>query len=96
MRSIAELRAEAQRLRDAAAAASNPELKQELAARALELAVEAEAIERSAEAPAILRANIERFRSMLAIGIDDPQQKRIVEDMLRDAEELLGRLTAKS
>ena len=52
----------------------------------------AEAIERSSEAPEIVRANILRYRSMLASGISDAGQKRIVEEMLAEAEGLLANL----
>ena len=95
MRSVIELRAEARRLRETIENVADPELKQELAARALDLTMRAEEIARSHEAPKILRMNISRYRSMLAAGIEDGQKKRIVQEMLRDAEELLGQVTDK-
>lgn len=95
MRSAEELRAEARRLRETIDNISDSALKQELAARALELAERAEAIARSGEDPEIIRANIDRYRNRLAACIDDTTQKRIVEEMLRDAEEMLGRVTGK-
>ena len=39
--------------------------------------------------------NISRYRSMLAAGTDDDQRKRIVQEMLRDAEEMLAQVTGK-
>jgi hypothetical protein len=90
MRSVVELRAEARRLRETIENVADPALKQELAARALDLSIRAEEIARSHEAPEILRMNISRYRSMLAAGTDDDQRKRIVQKMLRDAEEILA------
>ncbi len=85
-----ELRAEARRLREAVERISDPALKKDLAARAVELAQRAEAIENEQEDPEILRANVARYRSMLAAGIADDNQRRIVEQMLRDAEAMLS------
>jgi len=90
-----ELRAEARRLREAAKDVSDPATKQELAERALQLSLRAEEFERSREAPEILNANIKRYRAMLAAGIKDGQQKRIVEEMLLDAEKLLAQARVK-
>ncbi len=90
MKSVEELRLEARRLRETVDKISDPALKRELAERALELAERAEAIERAQEDPEIVRANIVRYRSMLAAGIADGNQKRIVEEMLRDAEEIIA------
>jgi U3 small nucleolar RNA-associated protein 14 len=95
MRSVVELRAEARRLRETIENVADPALKQELAARALDLSIRAEEIARSHEAPEILRMNISRYRSMLAAGTDDDQRKRIVQEMLRDAEEMLAQVTGK-
>ena len=91
MRSVVELRAEARRLREMIENVADPALKQELAARALDLTIRAEEIAKSHEAPEILRMNISRYRSMLAAGIDE----RIVLEMLRDAEEMLAQVTGK-
>lgn len=95
MRSAVELRAEARRLRETIENVADPALKQELAARALDLSIRAEEIARSHEAPEILRMNISRYRSMLAAGSDDDQRKRIVQEMLRDAEEMLAQVIGK-
>ena len=75
MRSVVELRAEARRLREMIENLADPALKQELAARALDLSIRAEEIARLHEAPEILRMNISRYRSMLAAGIDDDQKE---------------------
>jgi hypothetical protein len=89
MRSAGELRVEAQRLREAAQNITDPATKRALAARALELAQQAEAIANSREHPEIIRANIERYRRMLAADPPTKDQKRIIEAMLQDAEEML-------
>ncbi len=96
MATVEELRAEARRLRETVDNLSDPELKKQFAARALELSERAEAIERSQEDPQIVRSNVERYRSMLAAGIADPDQKRIVEDMLADAEAVLANLSGRA
>jgi hypothetical protein len=90
MSSAEELRAEACRLRETINTINDPALKQELAARAFELAERAEAMARLPENPEIIGANIERYRKMLAAGMDDPTQKRVVEEMLCDAEQMLA------
>ena len=95
MRSVVELRVEARRLRETIENVADRALKQELAARALDLSIRAEEIARSPEVPEILRMNISRYRSMLAAGIDDDQKKRIVQEMLRDAEEMLAQVTGE-
>ncbi|MGC2415658.1 MAG: hypothetical protein WA459_23540 [Stellaceae bacterium] len=89
MKSAEELRVEARRLRETVENISDPQLKQELATRALDLSMRAEAIADSIEHPEVLRKNIARYRAMLAAGISDPSQKNIVEEMLDDAETLL-------
>ena len=90
MSSVEELRAEAHRLREAVNNVSDPQTKQELAARALELSQRAEALERAGVDPWMLRANIDRYRSLLASRTLDAAQQRIIEEMLTDAERLLG------
>ena len=95
MRSAEELRAEARRLRQAVENVSDPASKQELAERALQLSLRAEELERSSEAPEIINANVKRYRAMLAAGIEDGQQQRIVEEMLRDAERMLAQAKVK-
>ncbi len=92
MTSAEELRAEARRLRETIDKTGDPELKQKLAAQALALAERAEAMARSQERPEIVRANIERYRHMIAAGIEDETQRRTVQQMLQDAETLLKRI----
>jgi aconitase B len=96
MKSAEELRAEARHLRAMAENIVDPALKRELAEQAFDLSARAETVERSQEAPEILRANIARYRNMLAAGIADEQQRRIVEEMLSDAEEMLAKATHKA
>jgi hypothetical protein len=95
MTSPEELRAEARRLMETVNNISDPQTKQELAARAFELSERAEAIANSIEDPDIIRMNITRFRAMLAAGISGTAQKKIVEEMLADAEALLANLPKK-
>jgi len=90
MTSIEELRAEARRLTQAVNAVSDPRTKEELAARALELSQRAEALERAMADPWLLRANINRYRSLLGSGTLSDDQTRVVQEMLADAERLLG------
>jgi len=90
MLSVEELRAEAHCLREAVNNVSDPQTKQELATRALELSQRAEALERAGVDPWMLRANIDRYRSLLASRTLDAAQQRIIEEMLADAERLLG------
>jgi hypothetical protein len=89
MRSVEELRIEARRLQEAAGKLADPTLKAELAGRAFELAQHAEIIERSMTDVRVLQRSIDRYRSMLATGLDDPAQRQIVHDMLDDLETLL-------
>jgi len=86
MESAEELRAEARLLIKTVNNISDNQLKKELAARAVELSMRAEAIANSMEDPEDLRLNIARFRARLAAGISDSAQKQIVEEMLADAE----------
>jgi hypothetical protein len=89
---VEELRAEARRLREAANNVSDPEVKKELAARALALSERAEALANSAEDPEIIAANIERYRSLLASSRLSVDEQRIVQEMLADAEASLAAL----
>jgi hypothetical protein len=88
MASVEELRAEARRLREASDKISDPQVKRELAARAFELAQRAEALANGMADPEILRANIERYRSLLASGTISSDQRQIIREMLDDAETL--------
>jgi hypothetical protein len=94
MTSAEELRAEARRLREIVNKTGDPALKQKLAAQALALAERAEAMARAQEDPEIVRVNIERYRHMIAAGIEDKSQRRTVEQMLHDAEMMLKRIAS--
>ena len=87
------LRSEARRLREMAKTAADPGLKQKLAAQALDLAQRAEVIARWQENPGKPAPDIERYRARLAAGIDDAGQRQIIEQILRDAEQLAARLS---
>jgi hypothetical protein len=91
-----ELRAESRRLREAVKTLSDPQLKKELAARALDLAHRDEAIANCMKNPKIIMMNIARYRSMLAAGISSESHKQIVEEMLADAETLLANLSKET
>lgn len=95
MESVQELRAEARRLMQAVDRVSDTRTKIELAARAVELAQRAEALEKAIADPWILRANIDRYRSLLASRTLSDDEKRIVEEVLADAERLLGDCNSK-
>jgi hypothetical protein len=95
MASIEELRAEARRLRETAENISDPQMKKELASRALELSERAEGLALGMGNPEILQANIERYRSLLGSGNLSDEQRRIVTEMLDDAETLLAELGKK-
>jgi hypothetical protein len=87
------LRSEARRLRGMAKATVDIDSKQKLAAQALDLAQRAEVIARWQENPESLRPSIDRFRARLVAGIDDPSLRKIVEQILRNAEQLAARLS---
>jgi hypothetical protein len=88
--SVDDLRSEARRLLDEVEDSSEPDTRRRLAARALALAQRAEALAVWREEPAIIALNIERYRAMLLEGIDDAPQRRLVEEMLADAEVALA------
>lgn len=88
MRSAEELRVEIRRLREAMRKIADRTTKEALADRVLELSEQAEGVAKARTNPEI-RANIERYRRMLAAGVDDETQKQILEDMLQQAEEML-------
>ena len=95
MASPEELRAESHRLREAAGQVSEPQVKQELAERALALAERAEMLAHS-EDPEITRANIKRYQALLAAGFVDDAQKRVIEEMLADAQNLLANFSKRT
>jgi ElaB/YqjD/DUF883 family membrane-anchored ribosome-binding protein len=84
------LRAEARRLLGEVRNTPDGETKRQLTEHALALAQRAEALAVWREEPAIIAFNIERYQVMLKDGIDDASQRRLVEDMLADAEAALA------
>ena len=90
MKSAEELRTEARRLMETVKNLSDPELKKELAERSLYLANRAEAIANSIEDPELIVINVSRYRSMLSAGISSESHKKLVEEMLADAEAMLA------
>jgi hypothetical protein len=91
MRSPDQLRAEAYRLLDEAKR-SDPTVKQTLAARAFELAQQAEAIASFPNDPEGLRLKIAQHRHMLSGAGSEPRQ-RMVAQLLQDAEDKLQRVS---
>jgi hypothetical protein len=96
MGSVEELRAEARRLREAAENISDPQIKRPLASRAFELAQRAKELANGMEDPEILRANIERYRSLLASGTISSDQRQIIREMLDDAEKIQADVPKKT
>ena len=90
MKSAEELRTEARRLMETVKNLYDPKLKKELAERAFYLANRAEAIANSIEDPELIVTNVSRYRSMLSAGISSESHKKIVEEMLVDAEAMLA------
>ena len=91
MTSPEEFRAEARRVQQAVKTARDPQIKRELALRALQLAERAEALERVQGQSELARQNIARYRSMLTDGIDDENHRQHVRDMLGDMQASLAR-----
>lgn len=83
-----ELRVEVRRLREAMRNVGDHTVKEALTQRAIDISEQAEALAKSGMNPET-RARIDRYRRMLAAGVDDDTQKQILEDMLREAEEIL-------
>ena len=94
MRSPEQLRAEVQRLLDDAKRSSSVTLRQTLAARALELAQQAEAIESLPDDVEGLGVRVAQYRYMLDRTDSGPKQ-RVVAQLLRDAEDKLQRVSSQ-
>src|SRR5437763_1719944 len=92
MRSPEALRGEASRLLEEAKRSRDVILRQNLAARALELAQQAEAIASFPNDVEGLRMRIAQYRHMLAGAGSEPKQ-RVVAQLLRDAEGKLQRIS---
>src|SRR5689334_5150622 len=89
-----QLRAEVRRLLDDAKRSPDTTVKQTLAARALELAQEAEAIASLPEDAEGLLLRIARYQYMLRRVGSEPTQ-RVVAQLLREAEEKLGQISSQ-
>ena len=94
--SSGELREEVRRLLRDAQGFIDPEMKQELASRAFELAQRAERIDLLVADPGRLEPEIGRCRSMLREKALSPDERRIVREALADAEGILRGLRFRS
>jgi hypothetical protein len=82
------LRDKTRRIHEIICTLSDPEVKKELAAHSLLLAQRAESIELIAEDIAVIRMNVERYRSLLTSDIAE-NNRRILETLLSRAEQAL-------
>src|SRR5215471_15405246 len=92
MRSPDQLRTEVRRLHLKLRATLDPEEKRNLAARALELAQQAEAIASLPDDVEGLRVRIAQYKHMLDRADNEPKQ-RVVAQLLREAEGKLQRIS---
>jgi len=92
LKSVDELRTEVRRLHEAISNISDPGLKRELAARAFQLAQQAEEIAQSPEDPEMIRADINRYCRLLA-DTTDQLHKQILQELLQFAAERLQRVS---
>ena len=92
MRSPDKLRAEVRRLHLVLKTTLDPMQKRDLAARALELAQQAEAIASLPDDVEGLRVRIAQYRHMLDRADNEPKQ-RVVAQLLREAEGKLQRIS---
>ena len=86
---IAEMRKDARRLMQMARLETDPRRKQDLAARAFELAQRAEIITNLKKYPELLRPRINGYNSMLERADIGDEQKRAFLKVIADAEALL-------
>ena len=93
---IAEMRKEAGRLMQTARLATDPRRKQDLAARAFELAQRAEIITNLKKYPELLRPRINGYNSMLERADIGDEQKRVFLKVIADAEALLFELSEQA
>jgi ABC-type uncharacterized transport system YnjBCD ATPase subunit len=94
MRSSEQLRAEVRRLHLAIRSTVDATQRQNLAARALELAQQAEAIASLPDDVEGLRVRIAQYRHMLDRADNEPKQ-RVVAQLLRDADGKLQRISSQ-
>jgi hypothetical protein len=88
----AELREQSRLYRQAAEKETTVEFKRRLASHALALAQLAEKIERD---EFVAQANIERYRRMLAQGLD-AKRRRMIEALLQEERAKLANLTGRT
>jgi hypothetical protein len=93
MRSPEELRADVGRLLEEVQRTEDVALRRHLAARALELAQQAEAIDSLPDDVEGLRLRIAQYRHMLDRAESEPKQ-RVVAELLRDAESKLRQISS--
>jgi hypothetical protein len=89
------LRSEARRLIEAAKSASDPEAKQKIAHRCIELSHRAELIEMAETRPELIERYIRFCQYRLAGGLSDAEYREVVEHLLSDLNELLVDLRTK-
>jgi hypothetical protein len=94
MRSPEALRGEASRLLEEAKRSRDVILRQNLAARALELAQQAEAIANLPNDVEDLCVRIAHYRNRLAAS-GDPRKQRVLAELLRDAGEKLEQISSR-
>src|SRR5947207_858180 len=94
MRSPEALRGEAGRLLEEAKRSRDVTVRQNLTARALELAQQAEAIASFPNDAEGLRMRIAQYRHMLASAGSEPKQ-RVVAELLRDAEDKFEKISSR-
>jgi len=94
MRSPEALRGEASRLLEEAKRSRDVTLRQNLTARALELAQQAEAIASFPNDAEGLRMRIAQYRHMFASAGSEPKQ-RVVAELLRDAEDKFEKISSR-
>jgi hypothetical protein len=93
-RGIPELSTDPSRLLEEAKRSRDVTLRQNLAARALELAQQAEAIASFPNDVEGLRMRIAQYRQMLAGAGSEPKQ-RVVAELLRDAEDKFEKISSR-
>jgi len=90
---VEELWTEVRRLIETVHDLPDAHLKKELAERALQLSERAEAITNSMDDPEIIEMNIRRDqRRMRAGGLTNKAHRKIIDEMLGDAQTLLANL----
>jgi len=89
------LRSEARCLLEAEKSASDPEAKQKIALRCVELSQRAELIETAETSPELIERYIRSCQYKLAGGLSDAEYRESVEQFLSDLNELLIEVRAE-